>query len=677
MKKYKQLTSEQRYAIYLGLENGDTQRTIASLIGVSPSAVSRELQRNKDKRGGYSWRLAHEMAMERRERLPGNRSTPEWIKQKVIRLVRKDWSPGQISGHLRKKENIRVSHETIYKWIREDKKAGGDLYKHCRHRLKHRKRPVGSVRGIPNRRSIRERPVEADGKRFGDFEMDTMIGADQSEAILTVTERKTNLVMIGELPRGRDSKGLAYSYNDRYFTEFNFGYNGSENFKKGYRFGFFPSVALGWVISNESFMQGMNPWLSFLKLRGSYGLVGNDNLGGRRFAYVSTVNWTGGYQWGYQGDYWRDGLVEGDFGIPDLTWETATKANVGAEIGLFSKFMLQVDLFKEHRKDIFIKRNPDGSIDPFLSFQDLFLTSGETNKEIIFSRRSVEAENYLRYVIPRGAGGWGSFGATQNLVDAFLMRNGLPITDPQSGYVEEGFVSEPIYYNTRYNLSDENATEGLVVAPGVYNMYANREPRFYISIRFNNQWIHKERRNTEFYNGGRDGRPNMHSPICGYQPRKYVNPNDDARSGYFPFRPAILYRLGEFYLNYAEALIESNPSHPDILKYLNRIRQRAGIPDLPASLLGNQEELRKAVRRERRVELAFETNLRQMDIRRWLIGEEVFAEPIVGMDQWAGPENYYRRTEITKRFFHKKMYLWPIPQGIIDNNSNIIQNKFW
>jgi IS30 family transposase len=176
MKKYKQLTSEQRYAIYLGLENGDTQRTIASLIGVSPSAVSRELQRNKDKRGGYSWRLAHEMAMERRERLPGNRATPEWIKQKVIR---------------------------------EDKKAGGDLYKHCRHRLKHRKRPVGSVRGIPNRRSIRERPVEADGKRFGDFEMDTMIGADQSEAILTVTERKTNLVMIGELPRGRDSKGLA------------------------------------------------------------------------------------------------------------------------------------------------------------------------------------------------------------------------------------------------------------------------------------------------------------------------------------------------------------------------------------------------------------------------------------------------------------------------------------
>ncbi len=156
----------------MGSENGDTQREIAGRIGVSASTVSRELKRNKNKQGGYSWRLAHEMAQERKERLPGNRGTPEWIKQKVFRLVRDEWSPAQISGHLKKEENIRVSHETIYKWIREDKEAGGDLYKHCRHRLKHRRRPVGSVRGIPNRKSIRERPVEADGKRFGDFEMD-------------------------------------------------------------------------------------------------------------------------------------------------------------------------------------------------------------------------------------------------------------------------------------------------------------------------------------------------------------------------------------------------------------------------------------------------------------------------------------------------------------------------
>ena len=90
MKKYKQLTSEQRYAIYLGIGNGDNQKAIASLIGVSPATVSREVRRNKNKHGGYSWRLAYEMAQERKERLPGNRATPEWIRQKVFRLIHSD-----------------------------------------------------------------------------------------------------------------------------------------------------------------------------------------------------------------------------------------------------------------------------------------------------------------------------------------------------------------------------------------------------------------------------------------------------------------------------------------------------------------------------------------------------------------------------------------------------------
>src|SRR5690554_5012871 len=135
IQKYKQLTSEQRYGIYLGKQKGASQRVIAESIGVSPSTVSRELRRNSSKHGRYSWRLAHEMAQERKERLPGNRATPEWIKQKVFRLVRDEWSPRQISGYLEKYKQIRVSHETIYKWIREDKITGGDLYTHCRHKL--------------------------------------------------------------------------------------------------------------------------------------------------------------------------------------------------------------------------------------------------------------------------------------------------------------------------------------------------------------------------------------------------------------------------------------------------------------------------------------------------------------------------------------------------------------
>lgn len=210
--RYKQLTSEQRYVIYLGKKNGAIQSEIAKSIGVSPSTVSREIRRNKNKQGGYSWRFAHELAQERKERLPGNRSIPEWVKQKVFRLIRdEEWSPEQISGYLDRYKRICVSHETIYKWIRADKEAGGNLYKHCRHRLKHRKRPVGASKGIPNRKSIRERPVEADGSRFGDFEMDTMIGSAQSEVMLTITERKTNFIMAKKLPMGKDSKELAKS----------------------------------------------------------------------------------------------------------------------------------------------------------------------------------------------------------------------------------------------------------------------------------------------------------------------------------------------------------------------------------------------------------------------------------------------------------------------------------
>ncbi|MGI6519602.1 MAG: IS30 family transposase [Fermentimonas sp.] len=189
-KNYKQLTSEQRYAIFLGLENELSQSEIARSIGVSASTVSRELKRNRNKRGGYSWRLAQEMADERKERLPGNRSTPGWVKRKVIKLLTENhWSPRQISGWLWKHEKIAISHETIYRWIREDKKAGGNLYTYCRHRMKHRKRPVGTATNIPNRTSIRERPKEADGSRFGDFEMDTIVGKGQKEAMLTITEK--------------------------------------------------------------------------------------------------------------------------------------------------------------------------------------------------------------------------------------------------------------------------------------------------------------------------------------------------------------------------------------------------------------------------------------------------------------------------------------------------------
>lgn len=151
---------------------------------------------------------------------------------------------------------------------------------------------------------------------------------------------------------------LSYTYDRRYITEFNFGYNGSENFTKGKRFGFFPSLALGWYLSEEEFMEPLQKTVTKLKFRASVGEVGNDNIGGRRFAYITTINaGASGYNWGNYGDVYRDGVQEGEVGVSDLTWEKALKTNVGLELGLWNEFDLQVDFFKEKRTNIFMQRS--------------------------------------------------------------------------------------------------------------------------------------------------------------------------------------------------------------------------------------------------------------------------------------------------------------------------------
>lgn len=125
------------------------------------------------------------------------------------------------------------------------------------------------------------------------------------------------------------NQGLAgrasYTYSGKYVGEFNFGYNGSENFAKGKRYGFFPSGAIGWIVSEEAFMQPLRKVISKLKLRASYGQVGNANLGGRRFAYLSTItddyDTLNMYKWGLDSSYGLTGMAEGEFAVQDLTWE--------------------------------------------------------------------------------------------------------------------------------------------------------------------------------------------------------------------------------------------------------------------------------------------------------------------------------------------------------------------
>ena len=150
---------------------------------------------------------------------------------------------------------------------------------------------------------------------------------------------------------------VTYGYDRKYLGEVNFGYNGSENFAPGKRYGFFPSVALGWVISEEEFMQGLKPVVTRLKLRGSYGKVGNSNIGGRRFAYLATIADFGGwYRWGVDNATGRWGRGEGEIAVDNLTWETGLKKNVGLDMSLWGAFELMFDLFEEDRENIFIVR---------------------------------------------------------------------------------------------------------------------------------------------------------------------------------------------------------------------------------------------------------------------------------------------------------------------------------
>ena len=207
---YKQLTSEQRYTISVLLQNRMKQKDIAKAINVSPSTISREIRRNSGIRGRYNWETAQANAIRTKRKKPGNHSVDDDIKKEAKRLLATEqWSPEQISGALAK-EGKHICHETIYRMIRKDKADGGDLYKHCRHKLKHRTRPVGGKRvSIPNRKSIAERPVEADGKRFGDFEMDTIVGKANHGAIVTLIERSTNMLFMRKLPKGKNAKELA------------------------------------------------------------------------------------------------------------------------------------------------------------------------------------------------------------------------------------------------------------------------------------------------------------------------------------------------------------------------------------------------------------------------------------------------------------------------------------
>ncbi len=167
-----------------------------------------------------------------------------------------------------------------------------------------------------------------------------------------------------------------YSYLDRYFTEVNFGYNGSENFSPNKRFGWFPSVAIGYMPSNEKYWEPLKDVVNTLKFKASYGQIGNDEIRGRRFAYNSEMLSSGGYTFGQGGTNGVSGIGVGYQGNPNVTWETSYKKNFGLEIEFFNQLNFKVDYFDEERKGIFIQRTAVPSIvgltvDPFINLGEL------------------------------------------------------------------------------------------------------------------------------------------------------------------------------------------------------------------------------------------------------------------------------------------------------------------
>ena len=195
---------------------------------------------------------------------------------------------------------------------------------------------------------------------FQDFSEQTARGDSNATADLFSAVPQRNMALSGR---------VTYGYDDRYLIEANFGYSGSENFEPGHKFGFFPAVAAGWVISNEPFVKNNVSWLNLLKIRYSIGQVGNDRISNGRFPYLTTLgggaNW--GVNFGNQGATGLGTIAIELMGAEGLTWEVATKQDLGLDLKIANKFDLTVDIYRDNRDNIYMRRgNLPGTVGVFV-----------------------------------------------------------------------------------------------------------------------------------------------------------------------------------------------------------------------------------------------------------------------------------------------------------------------
>jgi hypothetical protein len=323
------------------------------------------------------------------------------------------------------------------------------------------------------------------------------------------------------------------------------------------------------------------------------------------------------------------------------------------------------------------KESVDGQFNAYASLKNVFLK--DWNTEIIMAK-TTDLYSADKNGSPYTLGGWSSWGPTQSAVDAYFMSNGQapvtgynadgsPVINTASGYTETGFSTAATKY----------------YAAGTSNMYVNREPRFYVAISFDqSKWINAAKGTITdplvltMFKGGNTGKYSGRNwSRTGYVTRKLVHPGSLVNPDNIVKRSEVKIRLAEIYLNYVEALYEFDPSNPDILKYLNLIRERAGIPLYGAGTLPVPADLRAAIRQERRVELAFE-NFRYFDTRRWKIATQVDAGKFYGMNtDGATKADFTKRTVFETRVFEQKHYLWNIVQSELDADKNLVENPGW
>lgn len=325
--------------------------------------------------------------------------------------------------------------------------------------------------------------------------------------------------------------------------------------------------------------------------------------------------------------------------------------------------------------------------DPVKNYQMIFCDNW--NCEVLYGKNYTNPgviQHWLNCCDVTSFGAFSIYDPTQEMVDAYEMEDGstpitgytnngmTPIINPKSGYDETTFATDEM--------------EGRWY-PGICNMYTHREPRFYASINFAGElWKTTKQSNwtephyNEFWFNGMDGKGHAGSDYCktGYLMKKLHYP-DYVHDTYIPKMTVTYFRLGEIYLNYAEALNEAEGPVSDVYKYVDAIRNRAALPGLEKGL--SQDQMREKIRHERRIELAFETH-RFFDTRRWLIGPETQGVPIHSMNIMEGNSltdpAFYKRTFVENRVFvSPRNYLLPIEQSEIDKyeDHSLVQNLGW